>query len=130
MHYHKIKDSFFGQNLFDRIWPNYCWPAVNFINVFFANVHVTRKKAAKTTFVRKKRAKNVDEIDTCFQEILCDVTSNRIRISTMQDMFTSVLRLLNPALKDQLWVSWLSKYIVNVIVIQQMPPNVINGQCY
>ncbi len=51
-----------------------CYPCVNFINVFRAHfsygrhvhvVHVTRKKAAETTFVRKKkRGKNVDEIDT------------------------------------------------------------------
>jgi len=31
----------------------------------FGNVHVTRKKLPKPIFVRKIRAFNVDEIDTC-----------------------------------------------------------------
>jgi len=48
-------------------------PGVNFINVKpmnfsykcrFGNVHVTRKKLPKPTFVRKIRVFNVDEIDT------------------------------------------------------------------
>ncbi len=51
-------------------------PLANFINVLrvsflyerhfgsFFKVHVTRKKLPKRRFVRKMRAKNVDEIDT------------------------------------------------------------------
>jgi hypothetical protein len=33
-------------------------------------VHVTRKKAAEMTFVRKTRANKVDEIDTFWAQIL------------------------------------------------------------
>ncbi len=38
----------------------------SFRQLFFTYIrtYIRRKKAAKTTFVRKKRAKNVDEIDT------------------------------------------------------------------
>ncbi len=40
------------------------------------NIHVTRKKAAETTFVRKIRTYNVDEIDTC---TVCQVTVKSLR---------------------------------------------------
>ncbi len=52
-------------------------PVVNFINIIHTNfsyerhfgsffyIHVTRKKAAETTFIQKIRTFIVDEIDTC-----------------------------------------------------------------
>jgi len=67
---------------------------LNFINVkrarfsyerhfgsFFLCMYV-RKKAAKTTFVRKMRASNVDEIDTRFRELKTITIEIRLNFQT------------------------------------------------
>ncbi len=65
----------------------------------FYYVHVTRKKAAEKTFVRKKRVYNVDEIDTCFSilpqlllkmTLTTEVVKSDSKITTWLHYFKSV----------------------------------------